>query len=148
MTNKHIPNTTIAAVRNVEREALDAPAQAATAKQSPHPEYDKGFSDGWNRCEERQAAAPASPPVAVPAAGPVGFDYKTAANFLNGKTVADEEMRRFVACSRWAHDDRDGLRNTVSDLRREIAQRDAEIALLKISLLAAEQPAQAPCVQP
>ena len=31
-------------------------AQAATAKQSPHPEYDKGFSDGWNRCEERQAA--------------------------------------------------------------------------------------------
>ena len=39
--------------------ALAAPAQAATAKQSPHPEYDKGFSDGWNRCEERQAAAPA-----------------------------------------------------------------------------------------
>lgn len=34
-------------------------AQAATAKQSPHPEYDKGFSDGWNRCEARQAAAPA-----------------------------------------------------------------------------------------
>lgn len=33
-------------------------AQAATAKQSPHPEYDKGFSDGWNRCEARQAAAP------------------------------------------------------------------------------------------
>ena len=46
-----------------QRDALDAalaaPAQAATAKQSPHPEYDKGFSDGWNRCEERQAAAPA-----------------------------------------------------------------------------------------
>lgn len=35
-----------------------AAAQAATAKQSPHPEYDKGFSDGWNRCEARQAAAP------------------------------------------------------------------------------------------
>ena len=47
----------------VQRDALDAalaaPAQAATAKQSPHPEYDKGFSDGWNRCEARQAAAPA-----------------------------------------------------------------------------------------
>ena len=39
--------------------ALAAPAQAATAKQSPHPEYDKGFSDGWNQCEARQAAAPA-----------------------------------------------------------------------------------------
>ena len=46
--------------------ALAAAAQAATAKQSPHPEYDKGFSDGWNRCEERQAAAPAS---SKPAAG-------------------------------------------------------------------------------
>lgn len=33
-----------------------APAQSATAKQSPYPEYDKGFSDGWNRCEARQAA--------------------------------------------------------------------------------------------
>jgi len=41
------------------RTPLAAPAQAATAKQSPHPEYDKGFSDGWNRCEARQAAAPA-----------------------------------------------------------------------------------------
>ena len=72
------------------------------------------------------------------AAQPVGFDHKTAANFLNGKTVTDEEVRRFVAHSRWAHDDRDGLRNTIADLRREIAQRDAEIALLKTSLLAAE----------
>lgn len=53
-----------------QRDALDAalaaPAQAATAKQSPHPEYDKGFSDGWNRCEERQAAATAGmEPVAT-----------------------------------------------------------------------------------
>lgn len=85
------------------------------------------------------APAPASSePAAVPASGPVGFDHKTAAGLLNGKTVADEEMRRFVACSRGAHDDRDGLRNTIADLRREIAQRDAEIALLKTSLLNAE----------
>ena len=84
-----------------------------------------------------------APTDAVPASGPVGFDYKTAANLLNGKTVTDEEVRRFVACARLAHDDRDRLRNPISDLRREIAQRDAEIALLKISLLAAEQPAQA-----
>ena len=81
---------------------------------------------------------PQTQPAAVPASGPVGFDHKTAANFLNGKTVTDEEVRRFVAHSRWAHDDRDGLRNTIADLRREIAQRDAEIALLKTSLLDAE----------
>ena len=85
------------------------------------------------------APAPASSePAAVPASGPVGFDHKTAANFLNGKTVTDEEVRQFVAHSRWAHDDRDWLRNTMADLRREIAQRDAEIALLKTSLLDAE----------
>ena len=81
---------------------------------------------------------PQTQPAAVPASGPVGFDHKTAANFLNGKAVTDEEMRRFVSHSRWAHDDRDGLRNTIADLRREIAQRDAEIALLKTSLLDAE----------
>ena len=83
-------------------------------------------------------AALAAPAQAVPASGPVGFDHKTAANFLNGKTVADEEVRLFVAHSRWAHDDRDWLRNTIADLRREIAQREAEIALLKTSLLDAE----------
>lgn len=90
------------------------------------------------------APAPASSePAAVPASGPAGFDHKTAANLLNGKTVTDEEVRQFVAHSRWAHDDRDGLRNTTADLRREIAQRDAEIALLKTSLLDAEAPTQA-----
>ena len=86
---------------------------------------------------------PQTQPVAVPASGPVGFDHKTAANFLNGKTVTDEEVRQFVAHSRWAHDDRDWFRNTIADLRREIAQRDAEIALLKTSLLDAESPTQA-----
>lgn len=86
---------------------------------------------------------PQTQPAAVPASGPVGFDHKTAANFLNGKTVTNEEVRQFVAHSRWAHDDRDWLRDTVADLRREIAQRDAEIALLKTSLLDAESPTQA-----
>ena len=88
-------------------------------------------------------ALASSEPAAVPASGPVGFDHKTASNFLNGKTVTDEEVRQFVAHSRWAHDDRDWLRNTIADLRREIAQRDAEIALLKTSLLDAESPTQA-----
>ena len=86
---------------------------------------------------------PQTQPAAVPAAGPVGFDHKTAANFLNGKTVTDEEVRQFIAHSRGAHDDRDWLRNTIADLRREIAQRNAEIALLKTSLLDAESPTQA-----
>ena len=83
-------------------------------------------------------ALASSEPAAVLASGSAGFDHKTAANFLNGKTVTDEEVRQFVAHSRWAHDDRDWLRNTIADLRREIAQRDAEIALLKTSLLDAE----------
>ena len=101
----------------------------------PETKYNLGWASGW---DAHARAHPPEKPAAVPASGPVGFDHKTASNFLNGKTVTDEEMRQFVAHSRWAHDDRDGLRNTIADLRREIAQRDAEIALLKTSLLDAE----------
>jgi len=66
-----------------------------------------------------------------PGAGNSGFDHKTAADFLNGKTVSDEAMRKFVAASRWAHDDRAGLQATLLSVRRELASRDAQIALLK-----------------
>lgn len=67
-----------------------------------------------------------------------GFDYKTAADFLSGKTVSDEALRKFIAASRDAHDDRAALRAKMLSLRGELASREAEIALLKRSLLDAE----------
>ena len=50
---------------------------------------------------EQQAA-----PKAAPGVGNSGFDHKTAADLLNNKTVSDEAVRKFVATSRWAHDER------------------------------------------
>ena len=119
-----------------------APALASSEPDPMLPEtkYNLGWASGW---DAHAKAHPPEKPTAVPASGPVGFDHKTAANFLNGKTVTDEEVRQFVAHSRRAHDDRDWLRNTLADLRCEIARRDAEIALLKTSLLDVESPTQA-----
>ncbi len=70
--------------------------------------------------------------------GNSGFDHNTAADFLNGRTVSDEAMRKFVAASRWAHDDRVGLQATLLSVRNELAAREAEIALLKTELMDAE----------
>lgn len=67
-----------------------------------------------------------------------GFDYKTAADFLSGKTVSDEALRKFVAASRGAHDARAALHARMLSLQGELASREAEIALLKRSLLDAE----------
>lgn len=68
------------------------------------------------------------------------FDHQTAADVLNGKTVSDDAMRKFVAVARWAHDDRVGLRATLLSVRGELASREAEIALLKKALMDAEAP--------
>lgn len=70
--------------------------------------------------------------------GNSGFDHNTAADFLNGKTVSDEAMRKFVNASRWAHDDRVSLQAILLSVRNEIAAREAEIALLKTELMDAE----------
>lgn len=78
------------------------------------------------------------------AVGNSGFDYKTAADFLSGKTVSDEALRKFVAASRGAHDARAALHAKMLSLRGELASREAEIALLKRSLLDAEADAAAP----
>ena len=72
------------------------------------------------------------------AVGNSGFDYKTAADFLSGKTVSDEALRKFVAASRGAHDARAALHAKMLSLQGELASREAEIALLKRSLLDAE----------
>ena len=86
-------------------------------------------------------------PKAAPGVGNSGFDHKTAADFLNGKTVSDEAVRKFVAASRWAHDEKASLSAMLLSVRGELASREAEIALLKQALLEAEtapQPAPAP----
>lgn len=78
--------------------------------------------------------------------GNSGFDHKTAADFLSGKTVSDEALRKFVQASRWAHDDRASLRAQLLSLSGILESRDAEIALLKKLLMEAEaapQPATA-----
>ncbi len=82
---------------------------------------------------EQQAA-----PKAAPGVGNSGFDYKTAADFLNGKTVSDEAVRKFVATSRWAHDERAALSATLLAMHGVLTSREAEIALLKKALLEAE----------
>ena len=87
---------------------------------------------------------------ATSAACPVdnnNFDHQTAADVLNGKTVSDEAMRKFVAVARWAHDDRVGLRATLLSVRGELASREAEIALLKKALMDAEAPQPSPTAQ-
>ena len=82
---------------------------------------------------EQQAA-----PKAAPGVGNSGFDHKTAADLLNGKTVSDEAVRKFVAASRWAHDERAALSATLLAMHGVLASREAEIALLKKALLEAE----------
>ena len=95
------------------------------------------------KSEPLQQAAP----KAAPGVGNSGFDYKTAADFLNGKTVSDEAVRKFAAASRWAHDERAALSATLLAMHGVLTSREAEIALLKKALLEAEaapQPAPAP----
>ena len=82
---------------------------------------------------EQQAA-----PKAAPGVGNSGFDHQTAADFLSGKTVSDEAVRKFVAASRWAHDERAALSATLLAMHGVLTSREAEIALLKKALLEAE----------
>ena len=82
---------------------------------------------------EQQAA-----PKAAPGVGNSGFDHKTATDLLNNKTVSDEAVRKFVAASRWAHDERAALSATLLAMHGVLTSREAEIALLKKALMEAE----------
>lgn len=64
------------------------------------------------------------------------YDYATAASI--SKTGSDI-VRAFVADAYWAHNDRESLAVTIQNLRQELQQRDAEIELLKRSLLEVEE---------
>ena len=99
----------------------------------------RDFADATHALRTQQPA-----PATQQAVGNSGFDYKTAADFLSGKTVSDEALRKFVAASRGAHDDRTALRAQMLALRGVLASREAEIALLKRSLLDAEAAAPPP----
>ena len=67
-----------------------------------------------------------------------GFGYKTAADFLSGKPVSDEALRQFVVAAKCTHDARAALHAKTLSLQVELASSEAEIALLKRSLLDAE----------
>ena len=82
----------------------------------------------------RKQAAPKAAPGVVNSV----FDHQTAADFLSGKTVSDEAVRKFVATSRWAHDERAALSATLLAMHGVLTSREAEIALLKKALLEAE----------
>ena len=60
------------------------------------------------------------------------FDYETAANLCRGR---NNKLREFASQARWAHDDRESLSRIIADLRRELAMREGEIAMLKDALL-------------
>ena len=95
-----------------------------------------------------QTAAFQPSPKAAPEVGNSGFDHKTAADFLNGKTVSDEAVRKFVAASRWAHDERASLSATLLAMHGVLTSREAEIALLKKALLEAEAAPQQEAQEP
>lgn len=77
-------------------------------------------------------------PKAASGIGNSGFDHQTAADFLNGKAVSDESVRKFVHASRLAHDERAYLSAMLLSVRCDLASREAEIALLKKALIEAE----------
>lgn len=60
------------------------------------------------------------------------FDYETAANLCRG---GNDKLRAFAIQARWTHDDRESLSRVIADLRRELALREGEIAMLKDALL-------------
>lgn len=92
---------------------------------------------------EQQAATKAAPGV-----GNSGFDHQTAADFLSGKTVSDEAVRKFVQAARWAHDEKAALSAMLLSVRGVLASREAEIALLKTALMEAEAAPQQEAQEP
>lgn len=115
--------------------------KAAKTVPDPNPPYPPHYGLVW---DAMLAASPTPPaeqqaaPKAAPGVGNSGFDHQTAADFLSGKTVSDEAVRKFVAASRWAHDERAALSATLLAMHGVLTSREAEIALLKKALMEAE----------
>jgi hypothetical protein len=103
----------------------------------------RDFADRTHALRMEQAA-----PKAAPGVGNSGFDHQTAADFLSGKTVNDEAVRKFVQASRWAHDEKAALSATLLAMHGVLTSREAEIALLKKALLEAEAAPQQEAQEP
>ena len=108
-------------------------------------EFYKAMSEVIERMPHVQRMTPRK---AAPGVGNSGFDHKTAADFLNGKTVSDEAVRKFVAASRWAHDERAALSATLLAMHGVLTSREAEIALLKKALMEAKAAPQQEAQEP
>ena len=128
------------------REALSGvqALSAAPAGFVPVAAFDRLHAHAESLAARLLAASPTPPaeqqaaPKAAPGVGNSGFDHQTAADFLSGKTVSDEAVRKFVAASRWAHDERAALSATLLAMHGVLTSREAEIARLKKALLEAE----------
>ena len=103
----------------------------------------RDFADRTHALRIEQAA-----PKSAQGVGNSGFDHQTAADFLSGKTISDEAVRKFVQASRWAHDEKASLSAMLISVRGELASREAEIALLKKALLEAEAAPQQEAQEP
>ena len=130
-----------------ENTATHLLVQAASAIQTQAAELEAVSAGGVRALSAAPAEQQAAPKTA-PGVGNSGFDHQTAADFLNGKTVSDEAVRKFVAASRWAHDERAALSATLLAMYGVLTSREAEIALLKKALLEAETaPQPSPAAQ-
>lgn len=113
-----------------------------------------GLGAVWNRhsmrdfADRTHALRMQAAPKAAPGVGNSGFDHQTAADFLSGKTVSDEAVRKFVQASRWAHGEKAALSAMLLSVRGVLASREAEIALLKKALLEAEAAPQQEAQEP
>lgn len=148
----------------------EAAPKAAPGEQNTVPAewLEQAYREGWAACRDaetigeeaeywafgnstansRMIDAQQAAPKAAQGVGNSGFDHKTAADFLSGKTISDEAVRKFVQASRWAHDEKASLSAMLISVRGELASREAEIALLKKALMEAEAAPQQEAQEP
>lgn len=67
------------------------------------------------------------------------FAYQTAADIILRRNLSREKLLRFVDQAKRMHDDNESLTRVIFDIRRELALRDGEIAMLKCALLKQEE---------
>ena len=66
------------------------------------------------------------------------FDYKTAADLINGLAIPIESAKQFALNAKYDNLTVTNFSNVVADLRAELTLREGEIAMLKELLLSYE----------